>query len=86
MPPTPCPDSRAPANGIQSTRKAVWSLTITAVGATDNGGTVVNNGTDVSYTPAAGFIGTEIFTYTLKAELERLRQHYNVPEDNRALS
>jgi hypothetical protein len=30
MPPTPRPDCRSPANGIQSTRNAVWSLTITA--------------------------------------------------------
>ena len=30
MPPTPKPDSRKPAKGIQSTRKAVWSLTMTA--------------------------------------------------------
>ena len=30
MPPTPWPETRRPANGIQSTRNAVWSLTITA--------------------------------------------------------
>ena len=30
IPPTPRPDSLRPAKGIQSTRKAGWSLTITA--------------------------------------------------------
>ncbi len=41
------------------------TLTITAVGATNNGGTVVNNGTSLTYTPATTFIGTETFTYTI---------------------
>ena len=44
--------------------------TITAVGATDHGGTVsiVGAGANntLSYTPAAGFFGTETFTYTMK--------------------
>ncbi|WP_420629758.1 Ig-like domain-containing protein [Candidatus Leptofilum sp.] len=41
------------------------TLTITAVGPTDNGGTVVNNGTSLTYTPDVAFIGTETFTYTI---------------------
>ena len=43
-------------------------LTIQAVGATSNGGTVqiTQNGTRLSYTPAANFTGTETFTYTIQ--------------------
>ncbi|MGE0277957.1 MAG: beta strand repeat-containing protein, partial [Nitrospiraceae bacterium] len=41
------------------------TLTITAVGATSNGGSVTNNGTSLSYTPAPGFNGSEGFTYTV---------------------
>ena len=41
------------------------TLTITAVGTPDNGGTVINNGTDLTYTPLPSFIGTEVFTYTI---------------------
>ncbi|CAM2064826.1 Tandem-95 repeat protein [Sulfidibacter corallicola] len=43
------------------------TLTITAVGATNNGGTAVisGGGTTIDYTPAANFFGTEIFTYTI---------------------
>ena len=41
------------------------TLSITAVGATSNGGNVINNGTDLSYTPAPGFSGTETFSYTI---------------------
>lgn len=52
-------DEIAPDTGTGET------LTITAVGATDNGGTVVNNGTNLTYTPASSFIGTETFTYTI---------------------
>ncbi|WP_420641694.1 Ig-like domain-containing protein [Candidatus Leptofilum sp.] len=44
-------------------------LTITAVGPTDNGGTVSIiggvGGTSLSYTPDVSFIGTETFTYTI---------------------
>jgi len=42
-------------------------LTITAVGATSNGGTVVINGTSdgLVYTPAVGVSGPESFTYTV---------------------
>jgi lysophospholipase L1-like esterase len=42
-------------------------LTVTEVGATDNGGTAIINGTNegVDYTPAIGFIGLETFTYTV---------------------
>lgn len=43
------------------------TLTITAVGATSNGGTVnIVNGTSLTYTPVAGFIGTDVFTYTIE--------------------
>ncbi len=54
-------DSRGPAN------EASQTLTITAVGATNNGGVVTrtNNNTSLLYTPAAGFDGTETFTYTI---------------------
>ncbi len=41
------------------------TLTITAVGAPDNGGSAVINGNAIDYTPAAGFTGTETFTYTI---------------------
>ncbi len=41
------------------------TLVITAVGATDRGGTVVNNGDHLLYTPAQNFNGTETFTYTI---------------------
>ena len=45
------------------------TLTITAVGATDNGGSVSIvggvGGTTLSYTPDPAFIGTETFTYTI---------------------
>ena len=41
------------------------TLTITAVGTPDNGGSVTNNGTDLTYTPLPTFIGTEVFTYTV---------------------
>jgi hypothetical protein len=42
------------------------TLTITAVSATDHGGTVsIVNGQSLNYTPAAGFVGDETFTYTV---------------------
>jgi len=41
------------------------TLTVHAVGATDQGGTVTDNDTDVLYTPAADFVGDEVFTYTV---------------------
>jgi hypothetical protein len=40
-------------------------LSITSVGATSNGGTAVISGTNINYTPAANFSGTETFDYTL---------------------
>lgn len=41
------------------------SLTITAVTQGDHGNTVVNNGATVTYTPDAGFTGSDEFTYTV---------------------
>ena len=41
------------------------TLTITAVGTPNNGGSVTNNGTDLTYTPLMSFMGTEVFTYTI---------------------
>ncbi|MEM7313046.1 MAG: Ig-like domain-containing protein [Planctomycetota bacterium] len=43
-------------------------LTITSVGATSNGGTVTiaADGSSLDYTPAAGFLDTETFTYTVE--------------------
>lgn len=41
------------------------TLTIIAVGPTNNGGTVVNNSTSLTYTPDPAFIGTDVFTYTI---------------------
>ncbi|MCC6207032.1 MAG: tandem-95 repeat protein [Gammaproteobacteria bacterium] len=41
------------------------ALTITAVGATSNGGSVISNGTSLSYSPAASYLGPESFTYTV---------------------
>lgn len=42
------------------------TLTITGVDATSTeGGTVTTDGTTVTYTPAAGFVGTDTFTYTI---------------------
>jgi uncharacterized repeat protein (TIGR01451 family) len=40
-------------------------LSVDAVGATDQGGTALNGGTVVTYTPAADFFGSEVFTYTV---------------------
>jgi Ca2+-binding RTX toxin-like protein len=40
-------------------------LVITAVTQGSQGGTVVNQGTSVSYSPAPDFVGTETFTYTV---------------------
>jgi len=40
-------------------------LTITGVGATDNGGSASTDGATVSYTPLAGFSGIETFTYDI---------------------
>ncbi|MFC1479469.1 Ig-like domain-containing protein [Planctomycetota bacterium] len=40
------------------------TLTVSGVGAASNG-TVVNNTVDVTYTPNAGFSGTDTFTYTV---------------------
>ena len=40
------------------------SLSISAVGTPDNGGTAVANAGQIDYTPVADFAGTEIFTYT----------------------
>jgi hypothetical protein len=42
------------------------TLTLTDVSATStNGGTVVLSGDSVTYTPVPGFIGTDLFTYTI---------------------
>ena len=41
------------------------TLSIVAVGATDNGGTAVENSGQIDYTPALNFVGTETFTYTI---------------------
>ncbi|MEZ4591341.1 MAG: Ig-like domain-containing protein [Chloroflexota bacterium] len=41
------------------------TLTITAVGPTNHGGTVTSHGTSLTYTPLSTFIGTETFTYTI---------------------
>jgi hypothetical protein len=55
-------DSPGPAN------ESGQNLTIISVGTTSNGGTVsiVSGGQSLNYTPAAGFIGTESFTYTVR--------------------
>ena len=39
-------------------------LTVSTVGAASHG-TVVNNGTSITYTPAAGYVGADAFTYTI---------------------
>jgi hypothetical protein len=41
------------------------TLTITAVGPTDNLGTATTDGNTVTYTPAAGFANVETFTYDI---------------------
>ncbi|MDY7076624.1 MAG: Ig-like domain-containing protein, partial [Chloroflexota bacterium] len=41
------------------------ALTISAVGNPDSGGMAVNGGSVVTYTPLAGFVGDEVFTYTV---------------------
>ncbi|MCB9422807.1 MAG: tandem-95 repeat protein [Ardenticatenaceae bacterium] len=41
------------------------SLTISAVGGTNNGGTAVTDNNSIDYTPTLNFNGTEVFTYTL---------------------
>jgi len=40
------------------------ALSISAVGAAGHG-SVVNNGTSITYTPAAGYVGADAFTYTI---------------------
>ena len=40
-------------------------LSISAVGATSNGGTATTDGSTISYTPFADFAGTETFEYTV---------------------
>jgi ELWxxDGT repeat protein/VCBS repeat-containing protein len=42
------------------------TLTITAVTQGSSGGTVTFTGTTLSYRPAASFVGTETFTYTIR--------------------
>lgn len=42
------------------------TLSISAVGTPDNGGSVIISGTQLSYTPDAGFTGTETFSYTVQ--------------------
>ena len=41
------------------------TLSILSVTVPDQGGAVVNNGTDVTYTPASDFYGVETFSYTV---------------------
>ncbi len=41
------------------------TLSITSVGPTSAGGTVVNKGSQLEYTPAPNFFGTETFSYTI---------------------
>ena len=41
------------------------ALAVYAIGTPDQGGTVVNGGMAITYTPAANFYGVEIFTYTM---------------------
>lgn len=41
------------------------TLTIIGVGETDQGGTVTFTETEITYTPAGDFFGTETFTYTI---------------------
>jgi len=43
----------------------VETLTITAVGATNNGGTATTDDLTITYNPATNFFGTETFTYTI---------------------
>lgn len=40
-------------------------LLISAVGLPDQGGSLINGGTVLTYTPAASFLGVETFTYTV---------------------
>jgi uncharacterized repeat protein (TIGR01451 family) len=40
-------------------------LTVTALGTPDQGGTVVDGGTMITYSPAVDFYGAEVFTYTV---------------------
>ncbi len=40
--------------------------TIISLGATSNGGTVSTDGSTVTYTPAAGYVGQETFDYTIQ--------------------
>ncbi|MCK4627795.1 MAG: discoidin domain-containing protein, partial [Sedimentisphaerales bacterium] len=42
------------------------TLTITTFSTPDSGGTVVNNDTNLTYTPAPDFLGEERFTYTIQ--------------------
>jgi hypothetical protein len=42
------------------------TLTIISLGATSNGGTLSTDGSTVTYTPAAGYVGQEAFDYTIR--------------------
>jgi hypothetical protein len=65
-------DSAAPDTGE--------TLTITAVGATNRGGTVTiaPDGKSLRYTPAVGFSGVETFTYTVSDGAVTATQTVNV--------
>jgi len=41
------------------------ALTVIAVSASTNGGTVTFNSTDITYTPATNYVGADAFTYTI---------------------
>ncbi len=47
------------------------TLSISAVTAPSHGTTVINNGTSITYTPAAGYVGPDRFSYTVIDNAER---------------
>jgi len=42
------------------------TISISAIGAANHGGTVVNNTTNLRYTPNVTYVGVETFTYTIR--------------------
>jgi hypothetical protein len=50
---------------INDSSPAGYALTITGTGAAAHGTVVINAGTSLTYTPAAGYSGADSFTYTI---------------------
>ncbi len=73
-PPIANPDAATTASGVPVTIPVLANdtdpdgdaLTVAAVGTAANGALTLNSNGSVTYTPAAGFVGNDSFTYTLR--------------------